>query len=60
MTTAEAAKQLGIHRSTLAGYARRGLVRPAMRLPTGQLRWRVGELIEQIRALDPYETDSDA
>ncbi len=51
LTTTEAAQRLGIARSTLAKYAREGKVRPVLTLPSGQHRWRLPELIDQIRAL---------
>jgi DNA-binding transcriptional MerR regulator len=52
LTTAEAAKAIGVTRGTLASYARRGLLRPEFRLPTGQLRWRLSGLKEQLAQVD--------
>jgi excisionase family DNA binding protein len=57
LSTPEAAKRLGIARSTLAKYAREGRVRPVLTLPGGQHRWRLPELIEQIQALRPSDHD---
>ena len=51
VTTAEAAKTLGIDRSTLARYAREGLLKPAIVLPTGHLRWSLEDLRRQMREL---------
>jgi predicted DNA-binding transcriptional regulator AlpA len=52
LTTSEAAKVIGVSRQTLANYARRGLLRPAFRLPTGQLRWRLSSLEQQLAEVD--------
>jgi DNA-binding transcriptional MerR regulator len=52
LTTSEAAKAIGVSRETLASYARRGLLRPAFRLPTGQLRWRLSSLEQQLAEVD--------
>jgi hypothetical protein len=52
LTTVEAAKAIGVSRATLASYARRGLLRPAFRLPTGQLRWRLSSLEQQLAEVD--------
>lgn len=62
VTTAEAAKALGINPRTLAKYARQGLLRPRVVLPSGQLRWNMDELweqIEQIRRERHQVSDSD-
>lgn len=47
ITTTQAAKALGIARGTLSAYARRGLLRPTLRLPTGQLRWTMADIRRQ-------------
>jgi predicted site-specific integrase-resolvase len=57
LTTTEAAKRLGIGRGTLAGYVRRGWVRPFLTLPSGQHRWKLDDLVEQIRALRDRDQD---
>lgn len=48
MTTAEAAKYLGINRTTLARYAREGILKPTLRLPTGHLRWNLDDIRRQL------------
>lgn len=53
LTTTEAAKAIGIGRGTLAGYVRRGWVQPFLTLPSGQHRWKLDDLVAQIRALTP-------
>lgn len=57
LTTTEAAKALGIGRGTLASYVRRGWVKPFLTLPSGQHRWKVDDLVEQIRALRNRQDD---
>lgn len=57
LTTTEAAKALGIGRGTLAGYVRRGWVKPFLTLPSGQHRWKLDDLVEQIRALRDRSDD---
>ena len=52
LTTAEAARVIGVSRSTLASYARKGLLRPAFRLPTGQLRWRLSDMERQLAEIE--------
>lgn len=52
LTTTQAAKRLGISRTTLAKYAQRGILVPALRLPSGQLRWRWVQIREQLAAKD--------
>lgn len=46
--TGEAAKQLGIDRTTLGRWAAAGLVAPAFRTVGGHLRWDVDSLREQV------------
>jgi predicted site-specific integrase-resolvase len=55
MSTTEAARALGIHPKTLTKYVTQGKVRPTLRLPSGQMRWDLDALKEQLRALN--ETD---
>jgi predicted site-specific integrase-resolvase len=52
LTTAEAARVVGIHRKTLSGYVGRGLIKPTLRLPSGHMRWDVDDLKRQLRELD--------
>ncbi|MGD9531063.1 helix-turn-helix domain-containing protein [Pseudonocardia sp.] len=51
LTTAQAAEHLGVDRRTLARYARQGLLRPKLTLPSGHHRWDLDELRQQLRAL---------
>jgi predicted site-specific integrase-resolvase len=56
LTTADAAKALGVSPRTLQRWARDGLVHPELRLPHGQLRWNLAELRKQLSALpDPQD-----
>ena len=59
ITTTQAAKHLGISRNTLASYARRGLLKPTLRLPTGQLRWTMADIRRQLAEMDPGEPAED-
>jgi predicted site-specific integrase-resolvase len=49
VTTARAAKVLGIDRSTLARWAQRGIVTPAWTTVGGQHRWDLEDLRRQLR-----------
>lgn len=49
MTTAEAARVLGVSRSTVQRYVKAGLLRPAHVLPSGHLRWNLEDLRRQLR-----------
>jgi excisionase family DNA binding protein len=49
VTTAQAAKALGIDRTTLARWANQGLVEPAYRTPGGQFRWDLDDLRRQLK-----------
>jgi predicted site-specific integrase-resolvase len=51
VTTAQAAKYLGINRTTLGRYARDGLLKPTVVLPSGHLRWSLDDLRRQMREL---------
>jgi DNA-binding transcriptional MerR regulator len=57
VTSAEAAKRLGISPRTLQRWAKDGLVQPELRLPHGQLRWNVADLRRQIKALGQRESE---
>ena len=59
ITTTQAAKALGISRGTLAAYARRGLLKPTLRLPTGQLRWTLADIRRQLADQDQPEADDE-
>jgi excisionase family DNA binding protein len=49
VTTAEAARRIGVGVSTLQRWAAQGLVTPAWRTPGGQARWDVDDLKAQLR-----------
>jgi predicted site-specific integrase-resolvase len=51
LTTREAADFLGIDRRTLGRYARTGLLKPTVVLPTGHLRWDLDDLQRQMREI---------
>lgn len=57
VTSAEAARRLGISPRTLQRWAKDGLVEPELRLPHGQLRWNVANLRQQIKDLGRKEPD---
>jgi excisionase family DNA binding protein len=49
VTTAEAARRIGVGVSTLQRWAAQGVVTPAWRTPGGQARWDVEDLKAQLR-----------
>jgi excisionase family DNA binding protein len=49
VTTSEAAKALGVGRSTLARWWAEGQVTPAFVTPGGHARWDVADLMRQLR-----------
>ena len=49
VTTAIAAKAIGVGKSTLQRWAAKGLVTPALRTPGGQARWDIEDLKAQLR-----------
>ncbi len=51
LTTAQAAKALGVSRRSLARYAERGQLRPTLTLPSGHHRWRLDDIRAQLQAL---------
>ena len=51
VTTAEAARELGVSRRTLLRYVERGYLTPTVVLPSGHLRWDLDDLRQQLRAL---------
>lgn len=57
LTTAEAAAYLGINRTTLANYVRRGLMMPTLTLPTGHYRWDLDDIRRQLRELRERDED---
>ncbi len=42
---------MGLSRATLAKYAREGLLKPRMILPSGHLRWSLPEIEKQLAEL---------
>lgn len=52
LSTTEAARALGIHPKTLTKYVSQRKVRPTLRLPSGQMRWDLDDLKDQLRAMD--------
>jgi hypothetical protein len=59
VTTSQAAKVLGIDRTTLGRYARDGLLRPTVVLPSGHLRWSLEDLRRQMRELRERGTNEE-
>jgi DNA-binding transcriptional MerR regulator len=55
--TGQAARTLGISSRTLQRYVRSGLIIPDLTLASGQYRWDVARLREQINALAGRDTD---
>lgn len=49
--TGDAAKAIGVGRSTLARWMAEGLVKPALVTPGGHARWDVDDLKRQLDAL---------
>jgi DNA-binding transcriptional MerR regulator len=58
LTTAEAARAIGVSRVTLARYADRGWVEPTRVLPSGHRRWRLADLERQLRELRNTDRDN--
>jgi MerR family regulatory protein len=51
LTTAQAARSLGISTRTLVRYAERGYIKPEMTLPSGHRRWVLEDIRRQLREL---------
>lgn len=51
LTTSQAARELGISSRTLAQYARDGVLRPKLVLPSGHLRWSLDDLMRQLEEI---------
>jgi DNA-binding transcriptional MerR regulator len=58
LTTAQAAKILGISSRTLARYAEREQLTPTLVLPSGHYRWALSDIREQLRALRARGNDT--
>ena len=48
VSTPQAAKTIGVQARTLARYVERGLLTPAVILPSGHYRWDTDQLAEQM------------
>ena len=59
MTTAQAAKVLGISRRTLSRYAEQGQLKPTLVLPSGHYRWALSDIRDQLRRLREQATEDD-
>ena len=55
VTTAEAAKLVGLSRRTLQRYHREGVIAPEYVTAGGHARWDPDKIIEQLRALRPKD-----
>ncbi len=49
VSTGQAAKALGVDRSTLLRWAKKGLLKPPLRTPGGHYRWDVDKLRDELR-----------
>lgn len=56
--TADAAKAIGVGRSTLARWASEGVVKPTLVTPGGHARWDVTDLKQQLDQLRRRDGDS--
>lgn len=59
LTSAQAAKVLGISARTLTRYAERGQLIPTLTLPSGHLRWSLEDIRRQMRELREQSRDSE-
>jgi excisionase family DNA binding protein len=59
LTTAQAARMLGVSRRTLARYAERGQLVPTLVLPSGHYRWDLEDIRQQLRALRENAPDDE-
>jgi DNA-binding transcriptional MerR regulator len=57
LTTAQAARLLGISTRTLVRYAEKGYVKPEMVLPSGHRRWILEDIRRQLRELQRQSPD---
>lgn len=51
LSTADVARELGVSRRTVARWVERGWVTPAVTLPGGAHRFRLEDVVEELRAL---------
>ncbi len=59
LTTAEAAKAIGVSARSLSRWASERKLRPALRTPGGQARWDLAELKKQLQAWDDDEDQAE-
>lgn len=59
LTTAGAAKVLGISRRTLSRYAQEGQLKPTLILPSGHYRWALSDIRAQLQRLREQAVDDD-
>ena len=59
VTTGQAARDLGIHPSTLTRWAADGLVTPDFTTAGGHMRWDVDRVRREVKALIERERDTD-
>jgi predicted site-specific integrase-resolvase len=59
LTTAQAAKVLGISARTLARYVERGQLTPTVELPSGHYRWLISDIRGQLRELRQRAADDE-
>jgi excisionase family DNA binding protein len=59
MTTAQAAKVLGISRRTLSRYAQEGQLTATLVLPSGHYRWALSDIRQQLQRLREQAVDDE-
>jgi predicted site-specific integrase-resolvase len=59
LTTAQAARILGISRRTLSRYAMDGQLQPTLTLPSGHYRWDLNDIRRQLKALRDRAREDD-
>jgi excisionase family DNA binding protein len=57
LTTAQAAKLLGVSARTLARYAEQGDLSPTVILPSGHYRWAMSDVRRQLREMRQRPAD---
>ena len=60
LTTAEAARFLGISRRALSRYAQNGQLEPTLVLPSGHYRWDIDDIRRQLRELRERPASEDS
>ena len=59
LTTAQAAKALGISRRTLSRYAMDGQLKPTLVLPSGHYRWDLDDIRAQLQRMREQAVDDE-